>query len=99
MAAALDIKREEFADGRGGRYWLRLPEGEAVLIYRWQDDDLVSADRTFTPPEARGKGVGAALVSRLVEDARREGFKIRPTCPYAALWFDRHPEAQDLRAP
>lgn len=90
------IEHEEFADGRGGRYFARLPEGEAVLVYRWLGDDLVSADRTFTPPEARGKGAAAELVARLVADARAQGFVIRASCPYVSLWFDRHPEAEDV---
>jgi hypothetical protein len=96
--ASYKIEREEFADGRGGQYWIRLPEGEATLVYRWQADDLVSADRTFTPPAARGRGAAAALVARLVADARKEKFMIRPTCPYVALWFDRNPDADDVRA-
>lgn len=92
------IVHEEFTDGRGGEYFIRMPEGEATLVYRWLSEDVVSADRTFTPPPARGKGAAAALVARLVTDARKEGFKIRPHCPYVALWFDRNPDAEDVRA-
>jgi hypothetical protein len=34
----------------------------------------------------------------IVADARREGFKIRPVCPFVAELFDRRPDWADLRA-
>mgnify|MGYP006273861971 FL=1 len=46
----------------------------------------------------RGTGAGAALVERAVADARAEGVKITPLCPFAAAQFRRHPEWQDVRA-
>jgi predicted GNAT family acetyltransferase len=92
----LDIRREPTADG--GRYVAPLPEGEAELVFRRLGPALVSADHTFTPPAARGRGVAAALVERLVADARAEGFRIQAKCPYVAAWLDGHPEAADVRA-
>jgi predicted GNAT family acetyltransferase len=94
--AKLDIRREDGPEG--GRYITTLPEGEAELTYRRVAPDLVSADHTFTPLAARGRGAAGALVAALVADARAEGFKIRPKCPYVAVWFVRHPDAADLRA-
>jgi predicted GNAT family acetyltransferase len=95
-AAKLDIRREDKPEA--GRYVVSLPEGEAELTYRRLAPDLVSADHTFTPPAARGRGAAGALVAALIADARAEGFKVRPKCPYVAAWFDRHPEQVDLRA-
>jgi len=57
------------------------------------------ADHTFTPPEARGKGIAQALVEALIEDARAQGFTIVPSCSYVAAQFRRHPEWADLLAP
>ena len=57
------------------------------------------AEHTFTPPEARGKGIAQALVEALVEDARAEGFTIVPSCSYVAAQFRRHLEWADLLAP
>jgi hypothetical protein len=94
--AKLDIRREDGPDG--GRYVANQPEGESELTYRRLGPALVSADHTFTPPAARGRGLAGALVARLVADARAEGFKVRPKCPYVAEWFVRHPEQADLKA-
>ena len=40
--------------------------------------------------------VGAALVLRGVEDARKAGKRILPLCPFAAAQFRRHPEWADV---
>ena len=56
------------------------------------------ADHTLTPVALRGQGIATALVEHMVADARREGFKIRPTCPFVVALFDHRPEWSDLRA-
>ncbi len=83
-----------------GRYVAKVPDfdGEAELTFVLLDDDRVLADHTLTPVALRGRGVASALVERLVADARREGFKIVPQCPFVVAQFDRHPEWSDVRA-
>lgn len=56
---------------------------------------LIIIDHTEVPDELRGRGVGQALVLRAVEDARREGFRIIPLCPFAKAQFERHAEWRD----
>jgi predicted GNAT family acetyltransferase len=56
------------------------------------------ANHTFVPPEARGKGIAAALVDALIADARAQGFRIVPQCSYVAAAFRRHPEWADVLA-
>ncbi len=62
------------------------------------DDSRVLADHTLTPVAMRGQGVASALVERLIADARREGFKVVPKCPFVVAQFERHPEWADVRA-
>jgi predicted GNAT family acetyltransferase len=47
------------------------------------------------PDNFRGTGAGLALVTRLVADARAEGFKIMPLCPFVNAQRKRHPEWAD----
>ena len=56
------------------------------------------AEHTFTPPEARGKGIAAQLVEALIADAREKEFTIVPQCSYVAAQFRKHPEWSELRA-
>ncbi len=72
-------------------------DAEAELTFVVLDDTRVLADHTSTPVEFRGRGVAGALVERLVADARREGFKIVPRCPFVLAQFERHPDWSDVR--
>ena len=83
-----------------GRYVARLAKfsGEAELTFTRPEPATLIADHTGTPVPMRGQGVATALVERLVADARSEGFRIVPLCPFVEAQFDHHPEWSDLRA-
>ena len=96
--AKVTVTRE--IEPQRGRYVGKV-EGhaaEAVLTFQRPSPGLVVADHTLTPVPLRGQGVATALVQRLIADARREGFRIQPLCPFVADAFDRHPDWSDLRA-
>lgn len=46
-----------------------------------------------------GQGVGGQLATGVVEFARSEGIKIRPTCDFLQKYLDKHEEARDVVAP
>ena len=96
--AKLTVTREE--GPARGRYVARLEgfDGEAELTFTRPNPALVVADHTGTPVSMRGHGVATALVERLIADARREGFRIEPVCPFVAAQFDKNPDWADLRA-
>lgn len=80
-----------------GRYWTSLDDGpEAELTYSRAGESLMIIDHTGVPEAYRGQHVGVALVARAVEDARAEGIKIMPLCPFAAAQFKRHAEWRDV---
>ncbi len=83
-----------------GRYVGRIAgvEGEAELTFSRANPQLVIADHTGAPDSMRGMGAARDLVERLVADARAEGFKIVPLCPFVKAQFERHPDWSDLRA-
>ena len=90
----LEILRE-VAETKG-RYVIDLPDGEAELTYSILSPQSIIADHTGVPKAAEGKGFGKALVERLVADARAEGVKIVPLCPYVNAMRRRHPEWADV---
>jgi len=94
----VSITRE--MDACRGRYVARIDGSreEAELTFVRAEPGVLVADHTLTPVPLRGRGIATQLVLRLVADARREGFRIRPTCPFVAALFDLHPEWSDLRA-
>lgn len=81
-----------------GRYVIRLDGHEAELTYSVTSPTLIIADHTGVPDAFRGTGAGAALVTRMVEDARREGVRIMPLCPFVNAQRKKHPEWADAFA-
>jgi len=96
MSPDVQITRE--TTGSKGRYVIRQNGAEAELTYSITSPTLIIADHTGVPDAFRGTGAGLALVTRLVEDARAEGVKIMPLCPFVNAQRKRHPEWADVFA-
>lgn len=81
-----------------GRYEARV-EGHdelAELTFSRPDEKTIIADHTGVPDSLRGRGIGQALVERLVADARENGVTIVPLCSFVKAQFGRHPEWSDV---
>jgi len=91
-----DITREQ--GNTKGRYVIRQNGAEAELTYSITTPTLIIADHTAVPDSFRGTGAGLALVTRLVEDARKEGVRIMPLCPFVNAQRKKHPEWADVFA-
>ena len=90
----MDIKRED--SETGGRYVVVIDGHEAEMTYSRAGATRIIIDHTGVPSELGGRGVGKALVERAVIDARAEGIKIIPLCPFAKATLEKHPEWQDV---
>lgn len=90
--------------GTGGRY-VAAVEGAAEQGYlEWEaggardGKEVRIAAHTIVPRAIGGRGVAGALVERLVEDAGRQDFLIRPDCSYVAKRFAENPAWAPFRA-
>lgn len=90
------IRRE--VSGNKGRYVLVSDGLEAELTYSIMSPSRIIADHTGVPDALRSEGIGHALVERLVRDARAEGVKIVPLCPFVNAERRRHPDWADVFA-
>lgn len=82
-----------------GRYFVRSDDpdaGQAELTFSKLGDKTIIADHTGVPDRYRGQGVGLMLVERLIEDARANGVKVVPLCPFVRAMFEKHPEWSDV---
>ena len=91
-----EILRE--VEGSRGRYVLSREGLEGEITFSIASPTLIIADHTGVPDAWRGQGVGDRLALRLVEDARANGVKIVPLCPFVNRWRARHPEWADVFA-
>jgi uncharacterized protein len=78
-----------------GRYVIRKDGAVAELTYSITSPTLIIADHTGVPDAFRGTGAGLALVEAMIADARAEGFKIMPLCPFVNAQRKKHPEWAD----
>jgi len=90
--------------GTGGRY-VAAVEGTAEQGYlEWEaggeqgGKEVRIAAHTIVPRAIGGRGVAGALVARLVQDAGRQDFLIRPDCSYVAKRFAENPDWAALKA-
>ena len=90
-----DVRREERGT-QGGRWTVTVDGYESEMTYSRASPTLIIIDHTSVHDALRGRGVGVVLVQRAVEDARGEGFKIIPLCPYANAQFQKHADWQDV---
>ena len=82
----------------GGRYVALVNGHEAEMTFSRAGTSRIIIDHTGVPKELGGMGVGVALVKRAVEDARENGVKIIPLCPFAKAQIEKHPAWQDVLA-
>jgi len=51
---------------------------------------------TFVPEEQRNQGIASTIVEHALEFAQREGYTVRPTCPFVKSYIDEHPRFQKI---
>ena len=91
-----DAKILREIDGSKGRYVTQIDGHEAELTYSILSPQTIIADHTGVPDALRGTGAGLSLVRQMVSDARAEGFKIVPLCPFVNAQRRKHPEWADV---
>jgi uncharacterized protein len=80
------------------RYELRLGGRLIGLVAYRRRDNRISFTHTEVEPSCEGRGFGSRLAEAAVEDARRQGLKIIPLCPFIAHYVQTHPEHEELAA-
>jgi predicted GNAT family acetyltransferase len=89
-----------------------VTNNEAAARYEIHDDGELAGFLTYrlagnvadlthieTLPAFAGRGMAATLVAGALDDVRRRGLSIVPSCPYVSSYLDRHPDQRDLLPP
>lgn len=97
MAAAVKTATIERSDTvSGGRYVLSAGGHEAEMTFSRVNPRPIIVDHTGVPEAMRGTGAGQRLAMNAIEDARQNGWKIMPLCPFMRAQTMRHPEWKDV---
>lgn len=65
----------------GELVWRESHDGSAVVLVHTQVEEGFE-----------GQGVGGALVRAAVDQLAAQGRTVRPDCPFARAWLQRHPD-------
>lgn len=85
-------------DTESERFVLRDEEGALLSAVDYRvNGPVIALTHVFTPPALRGRGWAAEAMRHTVDHIAQQGdLRVRPSCWYAARWFERHPERASL---
>jgi predicted GNAT family acetyltransferase len=69
---------------------------DCVLEYRKVTPTLLDFYHTYVPAKLRGRQIAQQLTIFALDYARRNNFKIIPSCSYVAHFISLHPDFQGL---
>ena len=90
----MDFQKQE------GRIFALGTDGEllAEVTFPTGPDGIADINHTFVDESLRGQGVANQLLQAAAQELRAQGRKTKTSCWYAAQWYAKHPQEQDLLA-
>ena len=88
----------EINEQNGKGFAIANIEGEkaGMMAYNISNAEFILIDHTEVEENFKGKGVGKAILYKIVEMARDKGIKIFPLCPFASAMFKKYNDIQDV---
>lgn len=68
----------------------------ALVEYQLLGDGIMNIYHTEVPESIEGKGVGSAMMKEALEFARRNHYRVVPTCAFAQSYLQKHPDYMDV---
>jgi hypothetical protein len=85
-------------DREARRYELTIDGLTSVVMYNEAGGGLMITE-TIVPPALEGRGIASRMARHVLEDIRRRGLVVLPTCPFFAAYLKKHPEWTDVVHP
>ena len=82
-------------DPAAQRFTVTVDGVDGVVDYH-KEGSVMVLTHTTVPAQIGGRGIAGQLVREAFDYARGQGWKVRPTCSYAATWAERHTEYLSL---
>jgi predicted GNAT family acetyltransferase len=78
------------------RYEIHLGGELAGIASYARHGNRVDVLHTEIDPAFSGHGLGGTLARGVLDDLRRRGLQVTPSCPFLAEYLRRHPDQVDL---
>ena len=83
-------------DPQGHRFYIKLGQYEAALLYA-RRDNVLDFYHVYVPEPYRKRGLAGRILIAAFDYARAEGLSVVPSCPFVSGDFlPRFPQYQDL---
>jgi predicted GNAT family acetyltransferase len=79
------------------RFEVTIGDDIAIAEYIRKGDTIIFT-HTEVPNHIQERGVASRMAKFALDQARAEGLKVRPNCPFFARYISKHPEYSDLVA-
>ena len=94
-----DVTEVTVADNKERhRYEAHLGDELAGVLTYTVRDGVAILPHTEVEPRFEGRGIGGQLARAALDDAREQGLKVAPWCPFIAAYIEKNPEYADLVA-
>lgn len=84
-------------DIQGHQFFITVDGVRCILDYQLEGTRM-TITHTGVPDAVGGRGIAGMLTKAALDHARSAGWKVVPACSYAAAYFKRHRDYDDLLA-
>ena len=78
------------------RYEIRVGDELGGFVQYHRQGGVIDLVHTEIEPAFEGQGLGGRLAAATLDDLRRRGLAVVPTCPFIRGYIERHPDYADL---
>ena len=77
-------------------YYIENGQKLARICFIFEDNNVALINHTFVDDSLKGQGIASKLVRMCYDVMKEKNMKIKATCSYAKMWFNKHPECKDI---
>ena len=86
-------------DRSARKFLVPMSGGKAVLDYEvLGDGDTLDYRSTYVPEPERGNGVASEITQQALDYAKRNGKKVKPSCPFVKRFIEENDEYESVVA-
>lgn len=95
MEEKMEVQKE--ISGSKGKYYIQnASQLVGEVTFSMAGETLMIIDHTHVEEKHKGTGIGAKILTFLVEDVRNKQIKVLPLCPFANAFFRKNKTMQDV---
>jgi uncharacterized protein len=87
---------DEIVDNKPHHRYEMTVDGHVAYVAYSRAPGTITFIHTIVPEALAGKGIGSKLAKHVLDEARANGEKVIPQCPFVSAYIKKHGEYQDL---